>query len=325
MQIRATTITDFDRRELIVPNKKFITDDVMNWTLSDHINRLLIEIGVAYGSDTELARKLLLEAAQDLGAGPVKSFLRVTLPLSMPGVFAGSLLTFIPAIGDFINSELLGSRNTTMIGNVTQRLFLTNNDYPQAAAISFILMGGILIGVFVGRVWWLRSLTEPVFEFFRALPPPVLVPILMVLIGANDQMKVAVIVSGAIWPVLLNTVEGVRNVDPTLRDTCDTYGIHRLAQYRYLVLPSAGPQIMAGVRQALSIGLILMVISEMFASSSGIGFTIVQFQRSFAVPAMWSGIVLLGLIGVLMSLLFQFTERRVLAWYHGQREVQRGR
>lgn len=194
-----------------------------------------------------------------------------------------------------------------------------------AVGVLLAILLGILIGVVVGRVRWLRSLTEPVFEFFRALPPPVLVPIFMVLIGVNDQMKVAVIVSGAIWPVLLNTVEGVRNVDPTLRDTCETYGIHRLAQYRYLVLPSAGPQIMAGVRQTLSIGLILMVISEMFASSSGLGFTIVQFQRSFAVPEMWSGIVLLGLIGVLMSFLFQLTERRVLAWYHGQREVQRGR
>jgi len=184
---------------------------------------------------------------------------------------------------------------------------------------------GIVIGLVVGRNRWLRSLTEPVFEFFRALPPPVLVPVLMLLVGINDQMKIAVIISGAIWPVLLNTVEGVRSVEPTLKDTCATYGIRGVAQVRYLVLPSAGPQIMAGVRQCLSIGLILMVISEMFASSSGLGFTIVQFQRSFAVPAMWSGIVLLGLIGVLMSFLFQITERRVLRWYHGQREVQRGR
>lgn len=193
-----------------------------------------------------------------------------------------------------------------------------------AVGVSLAILLGILVGLLVGRVRWLRQLTEPVFEFFRALPPPVLVPILMLVIGVNDTMKVAVIVSGAIWPVLLNTVEGVRNTDPTLRDTADTYGIHGLAQYRYLVLPSAGPQIMAGIRQCLSIGLILMVISEMFASSSGLGFTIVQFQRSFAVPAMWSGIVLLGLIGVLMSFLFRVTERRVLAWYHGQREVQRG-
>lgn len=90
----------------------------------------------------------LIEAATDLYASRLQAFLRITLPLSLPGVFAASLLCFIPAVGDFINAELLGSRNTTMIGNVAQRLFLTNNDYPQAAAISFILMGGILVGIF---------------------------------------------------------------------------------------------------------------------------------------------------------------------------------
>ena len=95
-----------------------------------------------------------------------------------------------------------------------------------------------------------------------------------------------------------------------------------LARIRYLVLPGAGPQIMVGVRQALSLGLILMVISEMFASSSGLGFSIIKFQRSFAIPEMWSGIALLGLIGVGLSFLFQFVERRVLRWYHGQKEVE---
>jgi spermidine/putrescine transport system permease protein len=89
----------------------------------------------------------LIEAASDLYASRLQAFLRVTLPLSMPGVFAGTLLTFIPAVGDFINADLLGSRDTTMIGNVIQRLFLTNNDYPDAAAISFILIAGLLVAV----------------------------------------------------------------------------------------------------------------------------------------------------------------------------------
>ena len=88
------------------------------------------------------------------------------------------------------------------------------------------------------------------------------------------------------------------------------------------MLPAAAPQILTGCASALSIGLILMVISEMFASSSGLGFTIVQFQRSFAVPEMWTGILLLGLIGVGLSRL-PVIERRILRWYHGLREVQR--
>jgi len=93
----------------------------------------------------------LIEAATDLYASRLQAFLRVTLPLSIPGVFAASLLSFIPAVGDYLNAELLGSRNETMIGNVIQRLYLVNNDYPQAAALSLILMLGILVSVFVYR------------------------------------------------------------------------------------------------------------------------------------------------------------------------------
>jgi len=192
-----------------------------------------------------------------------------------------------------------------------------------AIGIVATIVLGVVLGVLIGSNRALRSLTEPIFEFFRAVPPPVLVPLLILIIGINDQMRIVVIVSGAIWPVLLNTVEGVRSVDSVLTDTGRTYGITGFARLRYLVLPAASPRIMTGVRQCLSISLILMVISEMFGSSSGLGFTIVLFQRSFAVPQMWSGIAVLGLIGIALSLIFQFTERRVLGWYLGQREVQR--
>lgn len=91
----------------------------------------------------------LIEAANDLYGGPVPAFTRVVFPLSLPGVFAGSLLTFIPAVGDFINAEILGSPKTQMIGNVIQSRFLEVNDYPGAAALSFILMAAILVAVLV--------------------------------------------------------------------------------------------------------------------------------------------------------------------------------
>jgi spermidine/putrescine transport system permease protein len=89
----------------------------------------------------------LIEAAQDLYASRLKAFLRVTLPLSLPGVFAGTLLTFIPAAGDFINAQLLGTPQQHMIGNVIQSKYLELIDYPAAAALSFVLMAAILVGV----------------------------------------------------------------------------------------------------------------------------------------------------------------------------------
>jgi spermidine/putrescine transport system permease protein len=103
----------------------------------------------------------LIEAASDLYCSRFTAFRKVTLPLAVPGIFAGSLLVFIPACGDYINSSILGSSNTTMIGNVIQSKFLNVLDYPTAAALSFILMGVILLGIALyGRVLGTKNLTE---------------------------------------------------------------------------------------------------------------------------------------------------------------------
>lgn len=193
-----------------------------------------------------------------------------------------------------------------------------------AVGVLLSIVIGIGAGTVIGATPWLRTLLEPMLEFFRAIPPVVLVPVLMLLLGIGDSMKLAVIVSGSVWPVLLNTVEGVRAMDPVLTDTSRSYRIRGALAYRYFVLPAASPQIMAGVRLSLSIGLILMVISEMFASSSGLGYQIVYFQRQYMIAEMWSGVVLLGLIGVGVAAAFHLVQRRVLHWYHGQREVARG-
>jgi spermidine/putrescine transport system permease protein len=90
----------------------------------------------------------VVEAARDLYASPVQVFRQVIFPLSLPGVFAGVLMTFVPASSDYVNSELLGSSSTFMIGQVIQRQYLTNQNYPIASALSFTLMGILLIGIF---------------------------------------------------------------------------------------------------------------------------------------------------------------------------------
>jgi ABC-type nitrate/sulfonate/bicarbonate transport system permease component len=192
-----------------------------------------------------------------------------------------------------------------------------------AAGYALAAVLGVAVGVTIGLNRRVRATTEPVLEFFRAVPPPVLVPAIMLFAGIGDGMKVIVIVFGCVWPILLNTVEGVRAVDSVAVDTARAYGITGPARITRVILPSASPQIAAGLRQALSIAIILMVISEMFAASNGLGFTIVQFQRSFAIPEMWSGIILLGLLGFGLSALFRLAERRALRWYDGLRDAQR--
>jgi ABC-type nitrate/sulfonate/bicarbonate transport system permease component len=224
--------------------------------------------------------------------------------------YAPPLSTILESFGKTWTLDRLGT-------DVVPSLLRLVAGYALAAVI------GVAVGVTVGLNRRVRATVEPVLEFFRAIPPPVLVPVIMLFAGIGNGMKIIVIVFGCVWPVLLNTVEGVRAVDSVQIDTAKAYGISGPARLGRVILPAASPQIAAGLRQALSIAIILMVISEMFAASNGLGFTIVQFQRSFAIPEMWSGIILLGLLGFGLSLLFRLAEGRALRWYHGLRDAQR--
>lgn len=189
-----------------------------------------------------------------------------------------------------------------------------------AAALAISIGLGIGLGVLIGSVDWVRWLLSPLLEFLRAVPSTIIIPVLLLIIGINDTMKITLIVLGCIWPVLLNTIRGVASIDEVQVDTGRVYRLAGLARLRYLVLPAASPQIFAGIRQSLAVGLVLMVTSEMFAATDGIGYATINFQNRIAIPEMWSGIVLLGLIGVALSVLFQIVQRRVLGWYEGLKE-----
>jgi len=185
------------------------------------------------------------------------------------------------------------------------------------------IVAGIALGVLIGSNRIVSKILGPVLEFIRAVPPPVLLPVLMMLMGIGDGPKVFLIALGCVWPILLNTVDGVRSVDGVLSDTTRTYAIHGWDRLRFFVLPAALPRIMTGIRLALPISIILMVVSEMYAiSGGGLGSQIIYFQRTFQNGPMWAGILVLGLLGVVMALLFRWIERWMLAWYYGQREAE---
>lgn len=184
------------------------------------------------------------------------------------------------------------------------------------------LVVGVSLGVAIGAFPVVRALTEPLVEFIRAIPSPVLVPILMIFLGVGDAMKIVVIAVGCVWPILLNTIEGVRGVDGVLRDTARTYKLRRVTYVRTVLLRSASPRLMTGARQALSLGIILMVVSEMFAANNGLGFTIIFFERTFAITEMWTGIILLGFIGVGLAMVFKLVEVPVLSWYRGLNRIK---
>lgn len=179
---------------------------------------------------------------------------------------------------------------------------------------------GIGLGIPLGMSRWTRALAMPHVEYWRAMPPPALLPISIVLLHSiGDVQKVSFIAFFCLFPILLNTMDGVRAIDPTLIDTAKSFNVSRWERIRRLVFPAAMPQISAGMRTSLSLAVIIMVVSEYFSSTSGVGYVLLNSKNTFQFTPMWAAILLIGLLGYLLNVLFMLAERRILAWHRGWR------
>jgi ABC-type nitrate/sulfonate/bicarbonate transport system permease component len=183
------------------------------------------------------------------------------------------------------------------------------------AGFALAVGGGVALGALLGFSRMLSTALDPVLQFLRALPPPALIPVSLLVFGAGDSAKVFLIALGAVWPVLLNTVDGVRGVDRTALDMARSYRVPPHARLMRLVLPAALPRIFAGARTALGIAIILMVVSELIGADNGVGYVVQLAQRGFDIPEMWAGTLLLGLLGFGANALFVAVEKRVLHWH----------
>jgi ABC-type nitrate/sulfonate/bicarbonate transport system permease component len=198
--------------------------------------------------------------------------------------------------------------STTWSENLRPSLTRLLAGYLIAAALA------ITAGVTIGRSRRLGDYVEPVIDFVRAIPPPALLPLFLVVLGIGDSMKVALIATGVFPPILLNSIDGVRSIDPLYLETARVFRISRLRRVTHVILPSAAPKIFAGLRISMSIAVILMVISELVAATNGVGFRILQSQRQFRMVDLWAGLVVLGVIGAVLNAGLTVIERRVFRW-----------
>ncbi len=175
-------------------------------------------------------------------------------------------------------------------------------------------VAGIAAGVAIGRLPLLADLTEPVVHFARAVPPPALVPVFLFVFNIGTPMELAAIIFGVIWPVLLNSIDGARHVHPGHLETARAFRVPPVTRLTRIILPSAAPKILAGLRLSLALALVLMIVSEFVGSTNGIGNEMLKDQSLFNVPGMWGIVVLLGLLGMVLNAAFGLVERRVLAW-----------
>lgn len=193
-------------------------------------------------------------------------------------------------------------------------------------SLNSVLVGlgiSIVIGVGLGIVLGLNDAIAtgvgPLLQFMRYLPAVAMLPLVIQLMGIGPDMRVVIVVLGAVWPVLLNTIDGVRGVHPALVDVARSTRLRPVDWVFRVVVPSAAPQVFAGIRASLAVSVILMFASELMGASQGIGYFILQTQRQFSLPEMWSGMILLGMIGYLLNVILMLVERFALDWHRQAR------
>ncbi|GIH68003.1 ABC transporter permease [Sphaerimonospora thailandensis] len=179
-------------------------------------------------------------------------------------------------------------------------------------------LAGVLVGIAVGRSRRLAEYVNPLIHFGRSIPPPTLLPIFLVLFGVGTPTQLAAIVFGVLWPVLLNSVDGARDVDRQYLETADVFRLSRGQRLWRIILPAAAPKVFAGLRLSVSLALVMMIISELVGSTEGIGYR--MLQDALDIPAMWTAIVLIGVLGFVLNAAFVRAERWLLAWHYGARK-----
>jgi ABC-type nitrate/sulfonate/bicarbonate transport system permease component len=186
-----------------------------------------------------------------------------------------------------------------------------------AAGYAIAVVAGVAIALLLSSVRPLYQASLPLITFFRGLPSPALIPALLLIFGLGSGFKVAIIAFGSMWPVLLNAYDGFHSINVVQQETARSYQLGRLRQVFMLKLPAASPQIVAGARVGLQVSILLMVASEFLAATQGIGYAISVAQVNFDTPGLWSGMLLLGVVGIILNALFLLAERGVLYWHTG--------
>jgi ABC-type nitrate/sulfonate/bicarbonate transport system permease component len=182
--------------------------------------------------------------------------------------------------------------------------------------LGIAVLGGIALGIVIGSIPALRAATASTVEFLRPIPSVALLPLAIVLFSAPIRSILMLVVYASFWPVLIQVLHGVADVDPVARETASSYRLGRWAQARYLVWPTTLPYAMTGVRLAASVALVLTVTGELLiGGTEGIGEQISVAQSSIAVPSMYALIVVSGLLGLAANALTRRAERVVLAWH----------
>ncbi|OYO18445.1 ABC transporter [Enemella dayhoffiae] len=185
------------------------------------------------------------------------------------------------------------------------------------AGLALAIVIGVGVGILLGIFPLLTALFQPLIHLGRSLPSPALLGVFFFLFGIGASPKIFLIAFSVVWPILFNTMDGVKSVGETRSQAAAIFRIPARIVLTHIVLPGAAPKIFAGIRTAMAMSLILMIISELQKSENGLGYLLISTQRNFDYAGFWAVLIVLALLGVVMNFLFLMIERRVLAWHRG--------
>lgn len=190
--------------------------------------------------------------------------------------------------------------------------------YRSLAGLAIASIIAVPLGIWMGSSKFVRDILNPTVELLRPTPPAAIIPIAILFFGIHDTMKLVVIVFGCIWPILINTISGVRNLNTVLIETGKTFNLTGRQFLWEIVLKGASPYILTGIRISLAISIILAIVSEMIAGNNGLGFFIIISERSFQIKEMYAGIIAIAILGFSLNHLFVYVaDKHIMKWYKG--------
>lgn len=216
--------------------------------------------------------------------------------------------TFLPPLSQVLHAWWDLAVSGQLAQHIEASLIRSLSGFSLAIAVAVPL--GLLIG------WYkpIATLLNPVLELFRNTAALALLPVFVLILGLGETSKIAIILYGCAWPILLNTISGVRTVDPLLVKSARSLGLPPVRLFAKVVLPAAVPTIFTGIRLAGAYSILILIAAELVGAKAGLGYLITYAQYNFDVPDMYAGIITISAIGLVINQLLVALERRFSTW-----------
>ncbi|WBB75922.1 ABC transporter permease [Micromonospora sp. WMMD1128] len=261
-------------------------------------------MGVLSGRGRRASRKALL------GVAGLAGFLAIWQSIPTLGLIDPQYLPYVTDVLARLSEQLVDLAFWRRLGSTMT---------SWAIGLSLATVAAVVLGTVVGLVPFLRRATHTAVEFLRPIPSVALIPLAVLMFGIQMRAALVIIVYASFWQVFVQVIYGVADVDAVARDTARSFGLTRRERLTHLVLPTALPYLMTGLRLAAAVALILAVTAEMVIGNPGLGRMIELSRSAGDATGLYALVVVTGLLGLAVNLVFRFVERLTLSWHQSVR------